>query len=748
VGQGLARAHASGIIHRDIKPGNIMITQDGFVKIVDFGLAKLIGRSRITGSGATLGTIAYMSPEQARSEDSDARADIWALGVVLYEMLTGKLPFRGEIDQAVVYAILNQDPQPVQELRSDIPDECAAVIAKCLHKDPAMRYQSALEFCTALVDVSLELEWTSFSTGAVRAVSVVYGGRRHRRRSAIVVAIAAVVVAAVAVGWYKWDHRSVYTTDVRLAMMPFERLGDEPSKALVDGLSRCTASLLESATSSKESIWVVPYSRILGDRVTPDRAAAAFGVNRLLKGEVKSFREGYRLTLTVLDAESLRPLRNASVGFSPPAAEALSDSIAIALKDLLHVNFNPDASLISGLKSSATASGFLEALGLLTGVPSDQNARQALDHLRIAETDSTVTPVIAVRGLAQYQRFRRSLDAGLPDSSQLRDAEQSLKLALRGRAALPEAYEWMSYVYLWMKRGDERIDVLEKGIRERPKSIRLAEDLGWAYAEEQRYDEALTTFKRLIGRTADYAYGHWSAGWVYWKTGDRKNELTSNERAYELAPGSYRVLNSLGLYFDAEGDFSRARDYFERAYLAEPNCASCSNVGRVLYFEKRYKESARYYEYALDYCDTTQYAYWANLAGSLYYVEGQRDQAKTLYRHAIQLAHARLMAVPDDADTAAMLADFYSMIDDRDHAFALLDRASGSAEPRSVFRIAQVYEHFGQRTQALSYMDRALQLKMPMHEVINEPLMSELLKDPRFAKMSSLAMDRAAKRGS
>src|SRR4030095_6918780 len=116
---------------------------------------------------ATLGTIAYMSPEQARSEDSDARADIWALGVVLYEMLTGKLPFRGEIDQAVVYAILNQDPQPVQELRSDMPDECAAVIAKCLHKDPAMRYQSALEFCTALVDVSLELEWTSFSTGAV-----------------------------------------------------------------------------------------------------------------------------------------------------------------------------------------------------------------------------------------------------------------------------------------------------------------------------------------------------------------------------------------------------------------------------------------------------------------------------------------------------------------------------------------------------------------------------------------------------
>ena len=133
---GLAKAHEREIVHRDIKPANIFITNDGLVKILDFGLAKLAHQTLLTKTGTTLGTAGYMSPEQARGEIADHRTDLWSLGVVLYEMVTGRRPFLADHEQAIIYAILNKDPDPVTEQGADVPPEVVLLIEKCLAKDP------------------------------------------------------------------------------------------------------------------------------------------------------------------------------------------------------------------------------------------------------------------------------------------------------------------------------------------------------------------------------------------------------------------------------------------------------------------------------------------------------------------------------------------------------------------------------------------------------------------------------------
>jgi serine/threonine protein kinase/Flp pilus assembly protein TadD len=751
--KGLEAAHARNIVHLDVKPSNVLITKDGLAKIVDFGLARVITSATMTQSGGTSGTVGYMSPEQSLGKAVDRRTDIWALGVVLAEMLTGRHPYWRDSVSSIVVAILNDPPREM----AGVPAELQQIVYRTLSKEASHRYQSCSELRADLEKVRDSLppatvvdpsaptmtcksaQFQKYIDRASQSALVHAAPHKNRRWQLWVGPAAVLLIAAFALLVFpslrnRLAQTLLASNQQHIAVLPFDNVGNDPANApLAEGLMDSLAGKLSDLDSSGKSLWVVPASEVRHRNISdPTSALRELGATVVAKGSVARNGPNVNLTVDLIDTKYLRQIGSANVQDSSGNLAALQDEVVTKLAKLMHISVSAETAARAGASGTPAAyESYLRALGYVERYDTPGNLDLAITELNEAvRTD----PQFAL-GYAELGEAYRLKNQVNPNPKWIDEVTANCTRGLQLNDHLPAPYVTLGRLHTQLGKFDLALQEYQHALQLEPHNPDALMGTARTYEKMGRIAEAEEVYKKAAALRPDYWDGYNSLGNFYDAQGKYAEAIAQFQHAAELTPDNSVVyINLAAAYLDRGDpkDLPEAEAALKRSISLSPSYPAYANLAFLYMAQKRFAESVTMSQKALQLNDK-DYLVWDNLM-SAYQALNQKTNMEAARDHAIRLLEQNVKLQPQDAVMQASLADLYAQKGLREQAISRIEAALAQSpdDPQVLKVAAETYENIGDRHQALGYIEKALQKGYPLESLKNTTDMQNLLSDSNF----------------
>ncbi|MFC1724291.1 protein kinase [candidate division KSB1 bacterium] len=742
IAEGLEEAHEKGVIHRDIKSSNIMITEKGRAKITDFGLAKMPSSTFETREGTVLGTAAYMSPQQARGEEVDHLTDIWSLGVVLFEMLTGDLPFKGEYEQAVLYSILNVDSEPLTQIRKDAPKKLEQIINKAMEKEPEKRFQSVSEFKNSLKELLQEDE--RIQTSAYSSMDAkVSAPRFNIRKLAVPATVITGIIIFVLLITFGFDLLSKrfgfegFPSEKSLLVMPIINIGEDPkNQFFCDGLTEILSSRLTQLEQFHGSFWVVPMSDVKSENISSvSEARDVFGVNLVITGSMQRYDDFFSLALNLVDTKNLRQFRSEVITDHINNLSLLQSIAVTKLSDMLQLKIKPDVGVVlaAGITRSSDAYKlYSKGKGYLLDYHKIGNIETAIKLFKQAlDEDPNYALAYAGLGEAYWRKYGETKETILVEL-----AVNNCDRALEINKMLAHVHLTKGIIYTGTGRYEEAEKELNETLTQEPENFTAFRELGRTYALQGLYDLAEDAYKRAIKLKPRYWAGYNVLGSFYLRQGRLEEGAEQFLSVIEMNIKNPKIYRNLGTAYFLQKKYRDAIEIYNRSLEIEDHYNAYANIGTCYFYEGEFKQAARMYEKALEINDR-YYIIWGNLASALYWSVDERDKAREKFERAVAIAEENRKVNPNDQEILSNLAEYYSMLGERDKASGLLQSLI-QLQPEQVetmFNMANTYEILGDRDKALEWIGKALEGGYELDLLERAQGLQDLREDERFKQI-------------